>query len=149
MKVAAVSHFDDDATSSGVDPVTESTPCSWRTVPSSATMRRYPPLSPAFATRASSAASGPANASGAYVREGARVVVDAREVGLVVDDGAEVVVESAGSVRWAPDPEQAARPATSATDATNARIRCPVAACPRRCRSRRARACWRSSRTGE
>ena len=91
MNVAAVSHFVDDATASGVAPDTSPTVCSWITPPSAPTIRIMPPDNPAVCTRSSSRASVESKAPGVKTfrdADGAAIVVVAAtvvELGLAVD----------------------------------------------------------------
>ena len=99
MNVAAVSHFDDDATDSGVVPVTSPTVCSWITEPSAATIRITPPDRPTERTRVSSNASVASKVSGAKTLRAVVVVTGVVViVGATVDVGTDVDVDTGAVV---------------------------------------------------
>ena len=100
MKVAAVSHFVDDAIDSGVAPDMPPTACSWITAPSAATIRIMPPDSPADRTRCVEQRVGGVERARreGLARAATRSSVGLRRPGAVVEIGTERRRPSPGAV---------------------------------------------------
>jgi hypothetical protein len=119
MNVAAVSHFVDDATDSGVLPETSPTECSWIVVPSAATIRIIPPVMPAERTRSRSNASVASNVAGSNTLRTSVVVV----TGAVVEAGTELPGGTRSTERLPAPVPDVSHPASNSAHAADTTVR--------------------------